>query len=89
MFLLRLRLNISCAIYLRLNIKGGEHVMKLVIVHLKLKNYSEEVIYVVWIRINNYIPDPFFLYLSQNRSRKINRNIYILSTQVHKYNDDI
>ena len=52
------------AIYLRLNIKGGEHVMKLVIVHLKLKNYSEEVIDVVRIRINNYIADPFFLYLS-------------------------
>ena len=59
--------------------------MKLVIVHLKLKNYSEEVIYVVWIRVDNYIPDPFFLYLSQNRSRNINRNIYVSSTQVCKY----
>ena len=72
---IRLQVNISCAIYLRLNIEGGEHVMKLVIVHLKLKNYSEEVIYIVWIRVNNYIADPFFLYLSQNRSRKMNRNI--------------
>ena len=59
--------------------------MKLVIVHLKLKNYSKEVIYVVWIRVDNYIPDPFFLYLSQNRSRNINRKIYVLSTQVWKY----
>ena len=72
---IRLQLNISCAIYLRLNIKGGEHVMKLVIVHLKLKNYSKEVIDVVRIRINNDIADPFFLYLSQNRSRNINENI--------------
>ena len=59
--------------------------MKLVIVHLKLKNYSEEVIYVVWIRVDNYIPDPFLLYLSQNRSRNINRNKYVLSTQVCSY----
>ena len=49
--------------------------MKLVIVHLKLKNYSEEVIDVVRIRVNKYISDPFFLDLSQNRSRKINENI--------------
>ena len=63
------------AIYLRLNIKGGKHVMKFIIVHLKLKNYSEEVIDVVRIRVNNYIADPFFLYLSQNRSRNINENI--------------
>ena len=72
---IRLQLNISCAIYLRLNIKGGEHVMKLVIVHLKLKNDSEEVIDIVRIRVNNNIADPFFLYLSQNSSRKINENI--------------
>ena len=77
---MRLQLNISYAIYLRLNIKGGEHVMKLVIVHLKLKNYSEEVIDVVRIRVNNYIADPFFLYLSQNSSRRINENICVSST---------
>ena len=66
--------------------------MKLVIVHLKLKNYSEEVIYVVWIRVNNYIPDPFFLYLSQNRSRKINYKyirFYVNKYISNKTSDDI
>ena len=43
--------------------------MKFVIIHLQLKNNTEKIINIIWIRIHNDVPDSFFLDLPQYRPK--------------------
>ena len=43
--------------------------MEFVIIHLQLKDNTEKVINIIWIRIYNDVPDSFFLDLPQYRPK--------------------